>query len=98
MWLYRVMSMARDGTGGIFYDAISSLEQAMRMARVIQCREPTDNATVGGEHWPSLSWLQHQRHRILGTHESFGVHFKTEHRLEIEEFKTLWSQSKVGDA
>ena len=92
MWLYRVMSMSRDGTGSISYDATSSLEQAMRMPRVIQRREPAHNVTVEGEHWPRLSWLQYQRHRILGTHEGFGVHLKTKHWLEIEEFKTLWSQ------
>lgn len=66
------------------------------MARVIQRREPAHNVTVKGEHWPGLSWLQHQR--ILGTHEGFGINFKTKHGLEIEEVKTLWPQSKLSDA
>jgi hypothetical protein len=38
--------------------------------------------------------LQHQR--ILGTHEGFGINFKTKHGLEIEEVKTLWPQSKLS--
>ena len=96
MWLYRVMSMSRDGTGGVFYDATSSLEDAVRMAQVIQRREPTHDVTVEGEHWPRLTWFQFQRHRILGTHEGFGVNFKTKYGLKIEQIKTLWPVEQRG--
>ena len=98
MWLYRVMSMSPDGTGGVFYDATASLKRAKRMAQAIQSREPTHDVTVEGEHWPDLGWLQYHRHRILGTHEGFGVNFKTKHGLEIKEFKTVWPHSKATDA
>lgn len=95
MWLYRVMSMSRDGTGGIFYDATSSRAEAILMAQEIQRREPNYDITVESEHWQSLSWLQYQRHRILGTHEGFGVNFMNKQGLKIEEFKTVWPEPKT---
>ncbi|TXF09911.1 hypothetical protein [Pelomicrobium methylotrophicum] len=97
MWLYRVMSMSREGAGGMFYDATSSLDEAVRMAKAIQSREPSHNVTVEGEHWPELSWFQYQRHRLFGTHEGFGVNFKNKYGLEIEQIKTVWPKQSGGD-
>ena len=90
------MSMNRDGAGGVFYDATPSLEAAIQMAQTIQRGQPTHDVTVEGEHWPGLSWLQYQRHRILGTHDGFGVSFKTKNGLEIAEFTTVWPPAKPG--
>lgn len=90
MWLYRVMTMSRDGSGGIFYDATASLQDAIKMAELIQRREPSYDVSVEAENWPNLSWWNYQLHRIRGTHEGFGVNFKDKHNLTIEEFKTVW--------
>lgn len=96
MWLYRVMSMNRDGTNGIFYDATASLDEAVRMAQIVQRLNPSSDVTVEAERWPHLSWWHYQFHRILGTHEGFGVNFRTRHRLEIAEFKTVWPEGAAG--
>lgn len=84
--------MNRNGTDGTFYDATASLDEAVRMAQIIQRRSPSSDVTVEAESWPRLSWWQYHRHRILGTHEGFGVNFRTKHRLEIAEFKTVWPE------
>ena len=94
MWLYRIMSLSRGGSGGMFYDATSSLNEAIRIAKVIQRRKPSHDVTVEAENWPGLSWGKYKLHRILGTHEGFGVNFKGKHGLNIEEIKTIWPQGK----
>jgi len=92
MWLYRVMSMSRNESGSIFYDATASLSDAIQMAKVIQRRSPSDDVTVEGENWPTLSWWKYKLHRITGTHEGFGVNFKDRHGLSIEEIRTVWPE------
>lgn len=94
MRLYRVMSMSRDGTGGIFYDATVSLEDAIRLARVIQRREPSHDLTIEAENWPGLSWWRYYSHRIMGTHEGFGVNFKDKYGLDIADTKVVWPNAE----
>jgi len=94
MWLYRVMSMSRDESGGVFYDATASLADAIQMAKVIQRREPSHVVTVGAENWPGLSWWKYRLHRAGGTHEGFGVNFKDKYGLVVEEMKTVWSEEE----
>jgi len=90
MWLYRVMSMNTGEDSSVFYDATASLENAVRMAKIIQRRSPSNSVTVEGENWPGLSWWQYWLHRIAGTHDGFGVNFKDKHGLTIEEIRTVW--------
>ncbi len=94
MWLYRVMSKSRDGSG-MFYDATASLDDATRVAQVIQRRERAHDVTIEAENWPGLNWWKYQWHRIMGTHEGFGVNFKRRHSLEIENIKVVWPRAKV---
>ncbi len=94
MWLYRVMAKSRNSSEGMFFDATGSLDDAVRMAKVIQRREPTYKVTVEAEDWPSLSWWSYQFHRIVGTHDGFGVNFKNKHGLEIRNIKVVWPEVK----
>lgn len=90
MWLYRVFSISRAEDSGTFYDAYASMNDALRMAKIIQGRSPSHDVTVEGEHWLGLSWWKYQLHRITGTHEGFGVKFKDKHNLKIQETRTVW--------
>jgi len=90
MLLYRVTSMNLDEGRGVFYDATASLQDAIRMAKLIQRREPTHQVSVEAESWPSLPWWKYRLHRILGTHKGFGVNFKDRHRLTIDDIRTVW--------
>jgi hypothetical protein len=84
------MTKSRHGSEGIFYDATSSIKDAIRLAQVVVRREPSSDVTIEEENWPGLSWWKYHWHRIMGTHEGFGVNFKTRHDLEIGNIQIVW--------
>lgn len=98
MRLYRVTATSRDESPGVFYDATSSLTDAIQMAKVIQRHSPEHDVTVEAEMWPGLSWWKYQLHRATGTHEGFGVNFMNKHGLTIQHVETVWPASAKGKA
>jgi hypothetical protein len=83
MKLYRV-SAKTSQTGGMYFDAVSSLQTAVRNATDLQAQNPNYKVSVEEETWPTLGKFAYWRYVLTGAAEGFGTAFSksTGHRVK----------------